>query len=96
MIIKCLKEKKQSLILGTCIFCFAMIGPFFSRIDIESKIGLSVLALFIYIICLPVFLSPLQWYIISEESIVVRNVFRVVNRVDFENVKLIYKKRLPK
>ena len=89
-----IKEKKEGLFITIIIFIICLRVPFLTSLDIESKIVIFIL---LSIACLTVLLSfaiSMEWYLLDEESITVKNIFGKVNKVYYKDVKYTYVKKL--
>lgn len=95
MKIRIIKEKKEGLLITSIIFVICILFPFFTSLDLESKIGIFVLLFIACLIVLLCFAISMEWYILNENSITVKNVFGTVNKVYYKDVKYSYVKRLP-
>ena len=90
-----IKEKKEGLLISSIIFAICLIIPFLTSLDVESKIAIFVLLAIACLIVLLCFAISMEWYILNEDSIIVKNVFGTVNKVYYKDVKYSYVKRLP-
>ena len=90
-----INEKKQGLLIVSIIFAIMIIMIFLTSLDIVSKIGISIMGVIMYLIVLFCFSISMEWYVLDEESITVKNVFGKVNKVYYKDVKSTYVKRLP-
>ncbi|MBE6534750.1 MAG: hypothetical protein E7678_07295 [Ruminococcaceae bacterium] len=95
MKIKCIKDKIHGFMLISGILFLVMLLPFLTSMEIVDKIVIFGMILVVYFIVVLCYAVSLEWYIIDESGIVVRNIFYTINKVDFNDVKLVYKKRLP-
>ena len=90
-----IKEKKIGLLI---ISLFMLLLSFFvllSLEDFQTKIVISISFIIVYLIILLNFSISMEWYIINEKSITVKNIYGVINKVEFKDVNFCYIKRLP-
>ena len=83
-----IKEKKEGLLISSIIFAICLIIPFLTSLDVESKIAIFVLLVMACLIVLLCFAISMEWYILNEDSIIVKNIFGIVNKVYYKNVQL--------
>lgn len=90
-----IKEKISVLIITTISILFIVGLGLILFEDKTDKIVFSLFLTFCYLIILSIYLVSMEWYIIDKKSITVRNIFGVVNKVEFVNVQYVYVKRMP-
>lgn len=90
-----IKEKISGLIISTILVLIPAVLILLFVKGTQEKIILSLFCVFIYLILLLNYLISMEWYIIDKNSIKVRNVFGIVNQVEFKNVEYAYIKKLP-
>ena len=89
-----IKEKKEGLLISSIIFAICLIIPFLTSLDVESKIAIFVLLVIACLIVLLCFAISMEWYILNEDSITVKNIFGIVNKVYYKDVKYTYVKKI--
>ena len=72
--------------------CFLVSGLINNQSDL---ILVSILFLILSVVFIFSILPAIQWFLIFEDQIVVKNIFGVVNSVNFSNVEYIEQKKLP-
>ena len=90
-----IKEKKCVFLITTIIFSICFIVPFLTSLDLESKIVILVMFVIVYLILLISFAISMEWYLLDGESITVKNIFCIVNKVYYKDVKSTCVKRIP-
>ena len=90
-----IKEKKVHLLIISIIIFLLTIFVLLSLEDFQTKIVISILFIIVYLIILLNFSISMEWYIINEKSITVKNIYGVINKVEFKDVNFCYIKRLP-
>ena len=95
MKIDILKEKKSALLIFSVMILFIFMLILLFIPSFEGKIVLSILLLILYSIVLFGYLSQMQWYILDDKSVTVRNAYGIVNKVFYKDVKTVLIKRLP-
>lgn len=90
-----LKEKKFALlILSIMIFICIILTLLFVH-SAESKMVICFMLLIIYVIFILGYLSQLQWYILDENSVTVKNIYGTVNKVLYSDVMVVIVKKTP-
>ena len=90
-----IKEKKAGLFITSIIFAICFIVPFLTSIDLKSKIVILIIFVSVYLILLISFAISMEWYVLDEESVIVKNIFGIVNKVYYKDVKSTRIKRIP-
>lgn len=90
-----ISEKKIGLLITTTIFILCSILPILFPIDFETKTVIIVMIIVTYLIVLLCYLMTMEWYILDENSIIVKNIFGTINQVYYKNVSLVYIKKMP-
>ena len=90
-----LKEKKFALFIFSIIVLASLILSLIFVPSFESKLVICILSLFIYLIFLLGYLAQMQWYVLDDKSVTVKNVYGIVNKVSYIDVTCVYVKKLP-
>lgn len=90
-----ISEKKIGLLITTTIFILCSILPILFPIDFETKTVIIVMIIVTYLIVLLCYLMTMEWYILDENSIIVKNIFGTINQVYYKDVSLVYIKKMP-
>lgn len=70
-----ISEKKIGLLITTTIFILCSILPILFPIDFETKTVIIVMIIVTYLIVLLCYLMTMEWYILDENSIIVKKYF---------------------
>lgn len=95
MKINIIQEKKLIFIITSVIITFITILILFSNLDKDTKLVCLLLFIVSYIIIIFCFLVSFQWYILDEEKVIVRNIFKTVNEVYYKDVIQAYIRKIP-
>ena len=90
-----LKEKKFALFIFSSICLASLILSLIFVPSFESKLVVGILLLFIYLLFLLGYLAQMQWYLLDDQSVTVKNVYGVVNKVYYIDVTCVCVKKLP-
>ena len=90
-----IKEKKEGFVIVSIILAICVVSTFLFPLDLETKIVIFVMFIISYLIIILCFLISMEWYILEKDSIIVKNVFGTVNKVNYKDVKFVYVKKMP-
>ena len=95
-----IRAKVEVVCVCLCIILFPLVA-FICILTVgltnseSNLIALAVLCLMLSAIFAISILPRIQWFLIFQNRIVVKNIFGIVNSVDFSNVKYVEQKKLP-
>lgn len=94
MTIGIIEEKKAGFLMISIIFIISILLSICFESNNELKIALLVLFGISYLVCTVCCLVSMEWYVLDENSVIVKNIFGTVNQVNYKDVTRVYVRRL--
>jgi hypothetical protein len=89
-----MKEKKIHIFIILIIIGLCVPLPFCFSLDMKDAIGIFIILFIAFIVVLICCLIALEWYILDEKSVTVKNIFGTINKVYYDDVKFVYIKKI--
>ena len=90
-----MKEKKIHISIILIIIGLCVPLPFWFSLDKKDAIVIFIMLFIACLVILICCLISMEWYILDEKSVTVKNIFGKINKVNYKDVHFVYIKKMP-
>ena len=90
-----MKEKKIHISIILIIIGLCVPLPFWFSLDKKDAIVIFIMLFIAFLVILICCLISMEWYILDEKSVTVKNIFGKINKVYYKDVHHVYIKKKP-